>query len=131
MQTTGGNGKYFFNHFDPPKVMNYYRLKMVDKDGKYTYSEIRKVDNIGAMDIVVYPNPAKDKLQIEINSKKNGRATVDILDISGRKILTQNIQLDAGHNLKSIDVSNLSEGNYLLKVYMAGKQFSIISFQKI
>jgi len=64
---------------------------------------------IGQQDIHIYPNPVKNKLTIEngVGMIKN----VQIFDISGRKIANGKLSDD-----KSIDVSFLSAGMYVLKI---------------
>lgn len=55
---------YTATDFYPTKGMNYYRLKSVDLDNKYYYSEIRSVYFGDDEQIIITPNPVKDKLII-------------------------------------------------------------------
>jgi hypothetical protein len=63
-----GDGVYQVYDNSPLRDMNYYRLKMIDHDGRYTYSPVRQVrmgDN-GA-GFVIIPNPASDQAVIHFN----------------------------------------------------------------
>lgn len=53
---------YQFTDTDPHSGTNYYRLRMVDKDGTFAFSSIRPLQFEGGIKRIVYPNPAKDKL---------------------------------------------------------------------
>jgi PKD repeat protein len=59
----------------------------------------------------VYPNPAKDLLNIVYNG--NEVLHLEITDITGKKIMNQTLKT----NTKSIDVANLSRGLYLVRLY--------------
>jgi hypothetical protein len=70
----------------------------------------------------LYPNPAKGKAEINIDLLKSGNATVQIYNLSGKRI--RNIfsgPLTAGENKLSIDLQGLSSGMYLVKVEVEGK----------
>ncbi|HWB25209.1 MAG TPA: C25 family cysteine peptidase [Chitinophagaceae bacterium] len=103
---------YNYLHGSPVIGKNYYRLKMVDKDGKYAYSNIIMVQ-FGANDIVkVYPNPFTTSLKITVNSNSGDRNTVKVLDVSGKVLMQQTF---TGGSI-SLDVSNLAAGNYMVQV---------------
>lgn len=48
----------------------HYRLKMMDIDGKYSYSQIVKVSNTAAGSVSIYPNPASNNLNISVSNLK-------------------------------------------------------------
>lgn len=89
-------------------ALRYYRMKMTDLDGTFSYSGIRSLQWDGAALPVIrtYPNPAVDYLKVE--SATGGRLTVT--DISGRK-LRESI-VPAGTNM--IDIRNLPSGIYFV-----------------
>ena len=64
----GTISNYSFTDHNPAATVNYYRLKIVDKDASFQYSEIRKVDNSVNFSAVIYPNPAKNNLDLKISS---------------------------------------------------------------
>jgi hypothetical protein len=108
---------YDFIDYAPLLGLSYYRLKQVDLDGKYSYSDpvsvLREIDNY--VDINIYPNPANDLINIQFHS--NSIEEIGIYDITGRLLrlipIDPTIQQAQQHD---IDVSDLSTGSYYLKI---------------
>lgn len=98
-------------HFEDPAPLgglNYYRLKMVDKDGTFAYSRIQGVDFSGTSRFSIYPNPATERLFIDNHDKVK---SVTVYNSAGIKLL-ENKNVTA----QGIDVSRLSPSQLLLKV---------------
>lgn len=112
----GGLGTYTFTDDKPLSRVNYYRLKMVDKDGHSEYSNVRIVNNTGSFYVTIYPNPAKGRLNVQIESSKTEKANILVTDISGKTLITSSISLAAGVNNTFINVQLLSKGVYFLKI---------------
>ncbi len=103
------------NNFTPG--LNYYRLKMVDKDGKFEYSKTIAIkDADKATDISIYPNPVETSLNVKIISIVSEKLQLKVTDMQGRVITTSILNVNAGMNSASIETSNLPKGNYLLTV---------------
>jgi hypothetical protein len=100
---------YAFVHTSPVNGKNYYRIKMVDKDGAVKYSPVREAD-INISNILVYPNPFKNILNVIL---KDAAAPVKmrITDVSGRVVLQQNFS-----GATSLNINNISSGMYILQV---------------
>ena len=112
-----GAGQYSFTDNNPRfSGTNYYRLKMIDKDGKFEYSPVRVLNNSSSFYVSVYPLPAKGRLNIQIQSSKNEKATISITDISGKVLITNSTSLSEGINNSFINIQSLSKGIYFLKV---------------
>lgn len=93
------------------KGLVFYRLKMKDKDGSFTYSKTIRLSNGTTGLLTVSPNPVKD--QLTISGFKDSRLyDAAIRDISGK--LLQKGQVSFVHN--RLDVSNLAAGMYILAV---------------
>jgi hypothetical protein len=110
----GSMNTYSIVDAQPFDGINYYRLKQVDKNGSFKYSNIVSV-NLKKSDINafnVYPNPVKDLLTLNINSIIATKATVLITDISGRIINQQTIDLVKGNQSSTLNLTNLKQGNY-------------------
>lgn len=108
--------QYTFTDITPYKGLNYYRIKQVDKDGAYTYSNTVAIsfDKAGSI-VVAYPNPVKHTLNVEYTSNKNGKVQVQVIDARG-SVVAQNIYtVTVGRNINSIQISNLASGVYMLK----------------
>jgi photosystem II stability/assembly factor-like uncharacterized protein len=101
----------------------YYRLRLVNNDGDYSYSKIIKVEFTGAR-IKLYPNPASDMLQVEgLNLGEN--TTLSVIDATGRLIE----QVRTGDTNYKLDTKKLVAGSYYLKV-ATDKQVNTLKFVK-
>ncbi len=76
-----GANSYSFTDATPTPGINYYRLKMIDKDGSFSYSKVVSVQLIiDNYQLSITPNPAKDK----VNVKGNHIVSVKVIDNLGR-----------------------------------------------
>lgn len=105
----------------------YYRLKMVDLDGTYKYSEVRNILFANDKNIVqVFPNPTKDVLNIDLSGLdiNKGEITIIIIDQSGKNVMVKKY---ADNALLTIGLKELPAGNYNVIV----KQNEDVYFNKI
>ena len=112
-----GAGNYTFIDATP-LALSYYRVRSVDFDGKTTVSKIVSV-NTGKAKLAVlnvYPSPTKNNVTIDFNAVANSNITVSIKDITGRLVLTKNVKGTEGVNNLTLDVSNLSNGLYIMSI---------------
>ena len=105
-------GEHQYNYTDKDMMLPgvhvvYYRLKQKDIDERFSYSAIILVKLTGKMVINVYPNPAKDVLNIVDWDKIK---KMELYDISGRKISEYRLPQAV------VNVNNLLNGTYILKV---------------
>jgi hypothetical protein len=78
----------------------------------------------------IYPNPASDNLNFDLSLEKSSIATVKVMDIAGRVVLTQELgKVAAGEHKFSTNVSNLNAGTYIIEVSSEGKR-SVSKFNK-
>lgn len=98
-----------------PYPVNYYRLKQVDEDHQFEYSEIILIEfeNISNIKLKVYPNPALDILNIEL-AEIIENPIIQIFDIQGKKIQI-NINNSSTNNW-SLNTNGLSKGYYILRI---------------
>lgn len=107
----------------------FYRLKMVNIDGSYTYSEIRTVSNKVSFSVSLYPNPANDNLNVIINAAQNETIQMEVLNMDGKIIVSTSSSIVVGTTTKNINVSSLSSGTYFIKIE-TGKGQSTLKFVK-
>ncbi|SEJ85545.1 Por secretion system C-terminal sorting domain-containing protein [Dyadobacter sp. SG02] len=101
---------YSFSDPAPLKAMNYYRLKMIDHDGTFAYSQIRVVRLDGMDKLMLYPNPvAQEKLTIDITNAEMYRAQV--FNVMGVRVLEQQLTKPGELNIKG-----LVSGVYVLRL---------------
>jgi hypothetical protein len=106
---------YSMLHTTPVGGINFYRLKTTDKDGKVSYSEIRKVNFGKGIVLSVYPNPATDVLNITVTGAMvNKPAVIRIITIDGKVLLQK--QIKALSQTEAIDVSRLTSGKYIIRI---------------
>ncbi len=92
----------------------YYRLKMVDKDGKYNYSPIETLKLLYSKSFTIYPNPAQTNFKLKMNKNMTGKMSMVITDVSGRVMLHKNYaSIEASIN---VSVNELSDGIYTIKI---------------
>lgn len=104
------DGAYTYQDKHPFTGVNYYRLKMVDQDGSFTYSPVSVLDFSAKATIVVYPNPVSDVLYI--NFPEQG-GSVRLYDISGKEIVAE---LNGASIHQKINVSSLTAGIYTVLI---------------
>ncbi len=95
----------------------YYRLKQTDIDGRFTYSNIivLSIDNSRPV-VMLYPNPAKDNLNITITVPFNEKLQWQLTDNAGRIVKRGNYNLTSGSTALSIDISGLNSGMYVMQL---------------
>jgi hypothetical protein len=108
----GNKNNYSLTDLQPLPGLNFYRLKMTDKDGSFRNSPVRKVnfDNAGD-DFVIYPNPVtSNKLFVS----STGKITSAVLyDAAGKMV--KSYTLNSRSN--TLDVAGIAKGTYQLKVF--------------
>ena len=99
--TTSAAKNYAFLDKNPLNNVSYYRLKQVDLDGAFEYSQIVKVmfsnKNTG-LSLNAFPNPTTDNVNVQV-SGLNSAATLQVIDLTGRVLGEQQIVNDAKVNL--------------------------------
>ncbi len=96
----------------------YFRLKKINKDGSYTYSETLSIyipQNIG---ISIYPNPSNNQLYIQLQNRNtvpvNQKIHITITDITGR-VVYESLKEQKDGKI-SINTSPLQNGFYMLQI---------------
>lgn len=89
-----------------------YRLRIIDKDGGYTYSDIRAIrNNAQKIDVSVYPNPCNGFFAIAVPADA-GLYDVMLTDVTGRVLKSMN-----GLRSQSLQMNNLNPGIYILMIW--------------
>lgn len=91
--TTTTTEDYFYRDETPKQSTAYYRLKQLDYDGGFAYSEIIRIEqreNLGSSKFTIYPNPVQgDILNIDIEEYE--ASSIEIVDNFGNRILFQSL----------------------------------------
>lgn len=105
------------NAGNQPAPILYYRLKMVDKDGEFTYSNIISISLNGAITRAsVTPNPFEGRTQVTIYSLVNGEVNCHIVDNTGRILINEKRTLTPGHNQFYLNMQKFAAGIYYLNL---------------
>jgi hypothetical protein len=104
---------YSYQHMNPAQGKVYYRLKMVDIDGKFDYSKTLALNlNCDRNEVMVYPNPVTDLLNINVANPDGKPITCILFDGNGKMMYTG--KLASGTN--TVDMSKFPKGIYLLSL---------------
>ena len=86
----GSSSNYTYIHDTPSFGENYYRLKMIDLDGSYTYSNIRLTRlEVETAEMSISPNPARSSERLKVTwypRKGQDQAYLNILNPNGRNL---------------------------------------------
>ena len=120
---------YTFIHQSPPKGINYYRVKLVNRDGRISYTNtISLKPGSEPIQMTVMPNPFTNNITAAVNFSAPGKATLSITDMYGHIVRTMSCPVIQGFN--SISVTNLetlTSGTYLIQI----KNQEQVAFAKI
>ncbi|MEO7043884.1 MAG: T9SS type A sorting domain-containing protein, partial [Ferruginibacter sp.] len=92
----------------PVNGINYYRLKQVDRDGKFVYSTVKSVLFSTTFDVRITPNPASDFINITLSNSDNTPTQIFITDVAGKII---NEFRFTGQS-KKVNIDNYAKGVY-------------------
>jgi hypothetical protein len=112
----------------PPRGINYYRLKQIDKEGSYVYSDILSIQKDGkkALDLIVYPNVSKGDFNILLSSVKENDEVVILLRNSNGEIIHKawNYITDPSLPLTVSSPNKLQDGIYYCSLLVAGEEYN-------
>ena len=128
---TGFKQNYSSPDYNDYSGFSFYRIKQRNGDTGFVYSNIVSIKGVEALPFSIYPNPASNKIRIDIAPKQSGKFAIMIYDPAG-KIIKQ--QFTSGtqntHLVQNIDVGNLAPGAYQVKVLQPDKTFLAGKFIK-
>lgn len=106
---------------EAPKAKNYYRIKFLDNDGKFTYSNTQVVElKKSETGVIIYPNPTNNGFSLQLGSEVQDKDVqqVSIFNLNGEKVLeTQQYK-------SKIDINHLPKGTYLVTIMLANSQLN-------
>jgi hypothetical protein len=118
--TTTGNSYKYSDITAMPGVVYYYRLKQVDFDGRYAYSEISSASLTGSKGFSLeslVPNPANNEVSIGVISNVDASATITMTDMLGRVVFHNEWPMSVGYNINQFDLSTVPVGTYLVTIF--------------
>ncbi len=120
--TTSQANYYQFDDKTPLQGINYYRLKQVDLDGKFSFSDIEQVEFIGnETSVHIFPNPSKvGFLNLNLVSE-NKNTDIEIHDMLGRLVYQNKIE-NKGNQSLIIPTKNWSNGIFIVSISNIGME---------
>ena len=106
----------------------FYRLKMIDIDGSYKYSNIASVKKQAANEVLLYPNPAAESITISWAKPVSKNITYSIYDASGKMVMQWVVS--SGNNKTTKNVRMLPVGTYILSWMADGKIINRLFIKK-
>jgi hypothetical protein len=118
---SGGDNRYQYSDnavTNLNKGILYYRLRMVDIDGKYKYSEtklVRLAETGKTISIAAFPNPAINELRVTIPSHWQGqKIRYEVFTVNGQAVRA--LSRNSAGQTETMDISSLPAGSYIIKV---------------
>jgi archaellum component FlaF (FlaF/FlaG flagellin family) len=106
---------YTYGDANITAAMYYYRLKMVDMDGKVAYSNVARVNKSHIKTIKTFPNPVTDVINIEFASSK-GSYTVTLVNQGGQEVKAVKADITNTTQYVRMDRGELPTGMYYVRV---------------
>ncbi|MBK7666149.1 MAG: T9SS type A sorting domain-containing protein [Sphingobacteriaceae bacterium] len=121
-----------YNFYDKSylQTLNYYRLKLVDKDGTYRYSDLIAVntDKTNKFKVnKIFPNPTSSQLYMSVDAPTDTEVEYQVLDISGRVVAENKQAVSMGTTLLNVNLESLSEGIYYMR-FVCGNETKVEKF---
>ena len=127
------NQPFDYTDENPVPGADYYRLKIIDNNGKTDYSNtvLLSLKTLPFELISLNPNIiAKENTVLKINATERSEILLVINDFSGRRLNTQNVMVTPGLNQFTINTSGLAPGAFQLTGYASGQRPQSIRFIK-
>lgn len=119
------------NSFNTNDAVVYYRLKQVDFDGRFAYSNtlVVRLQALSDVKMQVLPNPFAENVTIRFEAIEKTTAQVQIINAQGQLVMLQNTIVNKGNNsIQVMGLSKLAPGVYIVRLYANG---TVAATQKI
>jgi hypothetical protein len=108
---------YEFLHTSIPVNNLYYRIREIDLDGSYIYSNVVLVRGKKSLgDFIIFPNPANNYIDVTAPYYIANKTEIILYDATGKMLISKTINSATGQ----INTGNLSNGAYLLRIINDG-----------
>jgi len=121
-----GKQSYSFIDGNATGTNQFYRVKIKGMAGQLDYSNIQQLQNDGSTEILVFPNPTTDVLQLQLN-KPYDKMILQIFNSAGQAV--KQMTIPASNQTITIPVQNLAAGKYWLFL-QTGAQKQALQFIK-
>jgi hypothetical protein len=109
-----GDNSYDFTDGLPVVGVNYYRIKAVDIDGKFMYSNTISLNWVSNK-IVIYPVPARDVVNVMVSSSQYQDLRIQLFTMNGQ-VLQEKLVQRVQQATITIYRKNMAAGMYLIRI---------------
>jgi hypothetical protein len=104
---------------DNPLELTYYRLKQIDFNGAFEYSNIVAVHRTraGINSFSYYPNPFNEEITISLNTSEETMGWIRVRDLSGRVVLEESTDVSK----HTLSMNSCAKGVYLIQIHVNGE----------
>jgi hypothetical protein len=113
-KTPAGSNTYSFSDGQPESGNNYYRIKAVDIDGKYVYSNIVALNWVST-NVRIYPVPARDVVNLVFSNSKSTDLRIQLFTMNGQMLQDKTLQRVQQASVP-IYRKNMAAGMYLIRI---------------
>lgn len=110
-----------FQDFNP-STTNYYKLKMIDKDGSFQYSKTINI-NLEVANIKLLQNPIRSEIRLSFNGEQN-QYNIVVYDMQGKKLFQTIYNHNGSITYQSFKLPSIIRGNY--RLFVNDKHFNIL-----
>jgi len=105
---------------------NYYRLKSIDNDGSFAFSDIKQVEITltQLLHIQIYPNPTSNKATIILPSFPESEVFLNLTTLKGESLHQAYLPPQTTSHNYSLDLSSYPTATYLLHISIDQTQFT-------
>lgn len=109
---------YTFTDVNPAMGMNYYRLRQVNINGTYSFSNIVALEQMATTIMVsnIHPNPTDENMFLDITTSEETDIWIEVYDMYGKLVIAKKVHNETGMQTYTIETERLSQGVYNLRV---------------
>ncbi|MEO6541218.1 MAG: hypothetical protein ABIN74_09520, partial [Ferruginibacter sp.] len=124
------NKEYQYTHPFPAGGNNFYRLKIKDMDGSFSYSPVVQLKiTISKIQTIIFPNPVTDLLNLNIQSPKTGPLLLYLCTSDGKNVAKKTFFINKGNNKLTWNIPGMAAGLYYIS--SANKDFVPVNISKL
>jgi hypothetical protein len=103
---------------NPLPGTNYYRMRVQSSTGTMQYSQVVTLNRLDAgVAVTVYPNPADNRITLDIRSKDFGTYNAVISNTIGQQVVAKQFNVSSRKHLEVLNVTKLMQGTYFISVF--------------
>lgn len=102
----------------------YYRLKMIDKDGTYKYSDVIYLKRDSKKEFHVMNNPFQNDIRIQFSIPQNSKGQINLYDAAGKLVRKESLNVTSGQSTYTMNnLSTLPTGAYFIEAIINNQRW--------